>query len=53
MAKATARDGERGYASKMNWEAVAYIPTMPIFLPGPAFARTRGLQVVMPAHNWI
>ena len=27
-----------------------YIPRMAIFLPGPAFARTRGLKVVRPAH---
>lgn len=51
MAEAATGDGERSCAIKWDREAVAYIPTIPTFLPGPTLARTRGLQVVMPAHN--
>lgn len=53
VAEATTGNGERGYASGRKIEAMAYIPTIAIFLPGPAFARTKGLHVVMPAHSWI
>lgn len=53
MAETATGGNERGYGTERDKEAVAYIPTMAIFLPGPALARTRGLQVVMPAHNWM
>ena len=29
---------------------VTYTPRMATFFPGPIFARTRGLQTVIPAH---
>ena len=31
-------------------EGVTYTPRTATFFPGPTFARTRGLQVVIPAH---
>ena len=31
-------------------KGVAYTPRTATFFPGPTFARTRGLQVVIPAH---